>query len=104
MKVAFSLAKEDDRVVGKRFGRAPAFLIVDTVTGQEYILSNEEAVNAGHGAGTATSQRLVDEGVSMVVSGELGPKATQVLQAASVEMKIGMEGADIDVLLSDMEE
>ena len=103
MKVAFSLAKEDDRVVGKRFGRAPAFLIVDTATNAEYILSNEDAVEAGHGAGTATSQRIVENGVKLIVSGELGPKAQQVLDAASIEAKLGMEGKDIDLLLSEME-
>ncbi|MCK5808028.1 hypothetical protein KAH37_03470 [bacterium] len=103
MKVAFSLAQESDRVVGKRFGRAPAFLIVDTVTNAEYILSNTDAVSAGHGAGTATSQRIVENGVQLIISGELGPKASQVLDAASVKSKLGMEGKDIDLLLSEME-
>ena len=103
MKVAFSLANKGDRVVGKRFGRAPAFLIVDTETHSEYILSNEGSVNAGHGAGTATSQLIVENGVQLVVSGELGPKASQVLEAASIPSKLGMEGKDINLVLSEME-
>ena len=105
MKIAFSLASNgsDDRVVAKRFGRAPAFLIVDTVTNAEYILSNESSVDAGHGAGTATSQRIIENGVELIVSGELGPKALQVLQAASIQTKTGMEGTDIDIFLSDLE-
>lgn len=105
MKVAFSLASNssDDRVVAKRFGRAPAFLIVDTESKSEYILANDDSVNSGHGAGTATSQRIIENGVQLIVSGDLGPKAQQVLEAASIKAQLGMEGKDIDLLLSEME-
>lgn len=69
-----------------RFGRAPAFLIVDAETGQVVAVEPNAAASAGHGAGIAAAAAVANTGARSVISGRFGPKAYQALAAMKVVM------------------
>jgi len=87
----YGLPTDDDKTVGKVFGRAKSFAIYDNVDGSLTILANEGA-NSEHGAGTGAVAFLVERGIDAVVAPELGPKATETLKAAGVRIESAKAG------------
>ena len=86
MKIAVSVtAPEQDAAFEPRFGRAAAFLIIDTSSGERQAIANP-AAQLGSGAGIRAAELLIRQGVEAVISGAFGPKAHDVLRAAHVEM------------------
>jgi predicted Fe-Mo cluster-binding NifX family protein len=65
------------------FGRCPIYLFVDTDTMQFEAVPNP-AMNQGGGAGIQAAQFVVEQGAEAVLSGNLGPNAFQVLEAAGI--------------------
>lgn len=65
------------------FGRCPTYLFVDTDTMACEGVANP-AVSQGSGAGIQAAQFVVDRGAQAVLTGNLGPNAFDVLQAAAV--------------------
>lgn len=87
MNVAFSATGTDlDSDLDQRFGRAKQFIIVNTDTDAASILENTQNMNAAQGAGIQAAQNVVNAGATAVVTGNCGPKAFQVLQAAGVKI------------------
>ena len=87
MKIGISVMGDNlQALVNKRFGRAEGFLIYDVENANYIHLSNEQNVLASHGAGIQTAQLMVQNGVSAVITGNVGPKAMQVLSAANIKM------------------
>lgn len=87
MKVAFSATGSDlDSDLDQRFGRAKQFIMVNTATNAASILENTQNMNATQGAGIQAAQNVVNAGATAVVTGNCGPKAFQVLQAAGVKI------------------
>ena len=74
-----------DSRVDRRFARCSYFLIIDMESGEVKSLKNE-AATAGGGAGITASQNLIDNGVDAIISGNLGPKAHQTMEAAGMDM------------------
>jgi predicted Fe-Mo cluster-binding NifX family protein len=68
-----------------RFGRAAAFCIVDTETGESQVLKNP-ALSSSGGAGVHAAQFVNEQGVQAVASGAFGPNAFDTLAAAEIEM------------------
>ena len=68
-----------------RFGRAAAFCIVDTETGEWESFENP-ALSASGGAGVQASQFVAKQGAQAVVSGAFGPNAFDTLTAAEIDM------------------
>ena len=68
-----------------RFGRAPAFVIVDTSTNEQRAMANP-AAQLGSGAGIRAAEFLVRQGVEAAISGAFGPKAYDVLRASGVRL------------------
>jgi len=102
MKLAFTLkTRADNSSLERRFGRCPYFLIVDTDSGKRGIMENP-ALQSQHGAGTQAAQFLVEEGVEAVISGDIGPNAYSVLDAAGVLMYTAIEGP-VENLFSDFQ-
>lgn len=69
------------------FGRAPSFTIVE-VQGDKFsaeIVRNTSAARGG-GAGIAASQTLVDKNVEVLLTGNVGPNAIDVLNAAKIKI------------------
>ena len=103
MKLAFTLkTRADNSSLERRFGRCPYFLIVDTDSGKRGIMENP-ALQSQHGAGTQAAQFLVEEGVEAVISGDFGPNAYSVLDAAGVRMYSATE-KPVENLLSDFQD
>jgi len=73
-------------VVSDIFGRANAFTVIDAEEGEiknVKILENP-ALSYKHGAGPIVVKMLVDSGVNMVLSAELGPGASALLEQHNV--------------------
>ncbi len=86
MKVAVSaMGKEMTSNIDPRFGRARFFLVVDTETGNAEPHDNAQNLQATQGAGIQAGQTVSGLGVEAVISGNFGPKAFQVLNAAGIE-------------------
>lgn len=86
MNVAISITTiSPDAPPDMHFGRAPAFLLVDTDTGQRQVAANP-ATGAPGGAGVQAAEFVIQKGTEAVISGSFGPKAYDVLAAAGISM------------------
>ncbi len=72
--------------VDLRFGRAGNLLVIDTETGDFQTRSNTTNLNAAQGAGIQTGQNVAELGVEAVITGNVGPNAFKVLNAAGVKI------------------
>ena len=77
-----------DSQLDQRFGRADYFVIVETGT-MEFETVNNAATVASGGAGIASAQAVVEKGVQAVITGNVGPNALSVLQAAQITIYKG---------------
>ena len=73
------------------FGRCPTYIMVDTETVEFQALPNP-AMNQGGGAGIQAAQFVVERGAQAVLTGNLGPNAFDVLQAAGIPAYMVPEG------------
>ncbi|MBU1669639.1 MAG: NifB/NifX family molybdenum-iron cluster-binding protein [Actinobacteria bacterium] len=98
MKVAISVQGGDlSAAVDPRFGRARGFLIFDSETGEFEYLDNPN-IDAAGGAGIQTSQMVVDRGSEAVITGNVGPNAYRVLDAAGIDVFTGASGTAEEAL------
>ena len=89
MKVAISTTSGglEDKV-SEVFGRAESFTIVEVENGEiknVEVVKNEFAEKEG-GVGVSVSQFLVDKGVEVVLTENIGPNALTVLNSAGVKV------------------
>jgi len=92
MKIAISATGPSlDDEVEPRFGRCPYFIIADPDTMQFEALENSSAMAAG-GAGISTGQMIASKGAQIVLTGNCGPNAFQVLSAAGIQVITGVSG------------
>ena len=100
MKVAVTAAGPGlESEVDPRFGRARYILIVDSDSGGLLeALDNEKNMNAVGGAGVQATQTVADKGVAWLITGNVGPKAFQGLQAAGIKVATGAEGTVAEAL------
>ena len=80
----------------ERFGRAPGFVLVNAEEETTEWLDNSSSGDAAHGAGTATVQALVRAGVECVVTGRVGPKASDALEAAGIPVVLVETGITVE--------
>ena len=86
MKVVVTANGRDlDASVSPIFGRCPVYILVDTETMQFEAVDNP-AISAGGGAGIQAAQFVVERGGQAILTGNVGPNAFGVLQAASVSV------------------
>jgi len=98
MKICVSSTGKDlDAGVDQRFGRCQYFLIVDTETMKVKTISNESTLSSG-GAGIQAAQIVAKEGIDSVISGNIGPNAFSILQAAGIKVYTGAEGTIKDAI------
>ncbi len=83
--------------VEPRFGRCSRFIIVDTETMGFRAVPNTAAAQAG-GAGITAAQQVVQEGAKVVIAGEVGPNAFDVLDAAGVKVYAHVTGVIRDAV------
>ena len=92
MKIAVSSQGSDlEAPASSVFGRCPTFILVELETMVFETVANP-AVSQGGGAGIQAAQYVVDLGIQAVLTGNLGPNAFDVLQAAKVPGYIVPEG------------
>jgi predicted Fe-Mo cluster-binding NifX family protein len=70
-----------------RFGRAGWFCLFDEETGETSFFENEYK-DEFHGAGGKVVEKVVEMGVSRVISGDFGPRAKEMLNRFNIQMVI----------------
>ena len=92
MKICVTATAGDlNAQVDPRFGRCQYFVIVDSETMAFEAMANE-AIAAPGGAGIQAAQTMVNKGVDVVISWNIGPNAFQVLSTAGVKIATGAYG------------
>ena len=87
MKVAVTAQEPQTKSrIDTRFGRAKWVVIVDTNTGEVQVRDNKVNLNAIQGAGIQTGQNISNLHVDAVITGNMGPNAYKVLNAAGVKI------------------
>ncbi|NMA41891.1 MAG: dinitrogenase iron-molybdenum cofactor biosynthesis protein [Oligosphaeraceae bacterium] len=87
MKIAITTSGSDLQApLDSRFGRAAAFLIYDLDSEQFNVVSNKQNMQAAQGAGIQAAETVAAQGVGALITGNCGPKAFRVLQAADVKV------------------
>ena len=100
MRIAISATGPTlDAEVDPRFGRCQYFIIADPETMEFEALENSSAMAAG-GAGISTGQMIAGKGVEVVLTGNCGPNAYQVLSAAGLRVITGVFGKVKDAIQS----
>lgn len=80
-----------DAAVNARLGRCPYYVVVDSETLHAESFENP-AVSQHGGAGVKAAEFIVASGAAAVVTGNAGPNAMRVLDAADLEVCIGGKG------------
>jgi predicted Fe-Mo cluster-binding NifX family protein len=80
-----------------RFGRCPTFVLLDVDTMVFEALPNP-ALSASGGAGVQAAQFVVEQDVRAVLTGNVGPNATEVLRAAGVDVYLNNEATVQDAV------
>lgn len=80
-----------DSEVDQRFGRSPYFILVNLDTMEFAALENSHADDGG-GAGTQAGQMMISNGVSALLTGSVGPNASETLKAAGIQTYTGVSG------------
>lgn len=85
MKIVVSAtAQSKDSQLDRRFGRCEYFLIYDTET-KEYKAVRNNGASSGGGAGIAAASQVIDENVSVIITGNLGPNAFELIEKAGIK-------------------
>lgn len=99
MKIAVSVTEQKHGAAFEpRFGRATAFVIVDTNTSEQQAVANP-AAQLGGGAGIRAAEFLIRQGVEAAISGAFGPKAYDVLHSSGVRLYKATSGT-VDELVA----
>jgi len=101
MKIAVSATGSSlDANVDPRFGRCSYFIIVETegneIKGHE-VVSNE-AVQAMRGAGIQAAQTVANKGAEVLITGNIGPNAFNVLSQTGIKVVTGVSGKVSEVV------
>ena len=98
MRVAVSANGSSlDTEIDPRFGRCSYFIIVDSETMEFEAIDNTSAMAAG-GAGISASQMIAGKDVQVVLTGNCGPNAHQVLSSAGIQVITGVSGKVKDAI------
>lgn len=96
MKVAISSEGPSlDDMLDSRFGRAGGFVVVDPETMESTYLGNGAAQMRGQGAGIQAAELVAGSGAKLVLTGYVGPKAFNALQAAGIQVGQDLQGLTV---------
>jgi predicted Fe-Mo cluster-binding NifX family protein len=71
--------------IDQRFGRCKYFIVVDTQNKGKFEAVENEGAIQGHGAGIKAAQQIADLKAEAVITGNLGPNATAVLDKLGIK-------------------
>ena len=92
MKIAISSTGSSlDDQIDPRFGRCTYFILIDPET-MEYETIPNQNVDATSGAGISAAQLVIDKGATVVLTGNLGPKAANVFDSSGTKIVTGVSG------------
>jgi predicted Fe-Mo cluster-binding NifX family protein len=99
MKICISATGNSlDSLLDPRFGRAVYFLIVDD-KGKLIKAIKNTGVQAMRGAGVTAAQIIAKEKVKIVITGNIGPNASMVLDSSGIKIFLGSPAMKVrDVL------
>ncbi len=104
MKIAISAEGPTlQDIVDPRFGRAAGFVIYDTETKAFEYIDNGAAQAAAQGAGLMAVETVVEAGVKVVLSGYIGPKALEALQAVGLGTVQDMDNRTVGDVIDEFE-
>jgi predicted Fe-Mo cluster-binding NifX family protein len=94
MKLAISATGKDlTASLDPRFGRSSYFVIVDSESGNIVdVIDNLAAQDAAQGAGINAATLVAKSGAKAVLTGQVGPKAFEVLRASGIRIISNMNG------------
>jgi predicted Fe-Mo cluster-binding NifX family protein len=93
MKIAITTSGDNLAApVDPRFGRAKAFIIYDTDSGEWSVLDNTQNLNAAQGAGVQSATNVVSTGAAVLITGNCGPRGFATLSAGNVKVLTGAAG------------
>lgn len=86
MKIIISSQSDKiDSLMDPRFGRCQYFCIYDTETKESNFVINN-AINISGGAGIQAANQVIRENAEVVITGNLGPNASQVLENSNIKV------------------
>ena len=88
-----------DSKIDPRFGRCQYLLFVDFRTGKLLKSIPNTASISGRGAGVATAQRIVSEKAQVIITGNIGPNAFNVLSTSQIKIYLGFVGLSAKQIL-----
>jgi predicted Fe-Mo cluster-binding NifX family protein len=101
MMIAVTAAGETlDAPVDPRFGRAPKFILYDSVTKKSRAVDNGQSLNTVQGAGIQAAETISRLGAECVLTGHCGPKAYRTLSAAGIRIYSGASGTVAEAIAS----
>lgn len=86
--------------IDERFGRASGFIIYNTDTDSHEYRDNKQNLAAAQGAGIQSAKTVIDAGASVLITGNVGPKAHAALIAGGVEIFL-KNGGTVDEAIND---
>ncbi len=99
MKIAVSSNVNDlQSTIDARFGRAAYFVIVDLDTLAFDAVENKQNLNLAQGAGIQAAKTVLQHKADVLITGNCGPKAFKVLEAAGIKVYAGVAGRVGDIV------
>lgn len=98
MKICITSQGETvDSQIDPRFGRCAWFIFMETDGGSFRAVANPNKEASG-GAGIQSGQLVAQKEAKIVITGNVGPNASQTLQAAGIKCITGASGTVKDVV------
>jgi predicted Fe-Mo cluster-binding NifX family protein len=98
MKIAVSsMGDKLDAMVDPRFGRCVYFMIVNVEKSEikDFEAIKNPGVAATGGAGIQAAQIIANKGVEVLISGNIGPNAFNVLSGTGIKIITGVGGISV---------
>jgi predicted Fe-Mo cluster-binding NifX family protein len=86
MKICISsLGSDLNSLIDPRFGRAQYFLFLDEKGNLDEVVSNPGILARG-GAGITAAQRVANENIDVLITGNIGPNAVRVIGTTKIKI------------------
>ncbi len=90
MKVLVTATSNNENsLMDPRFGRAKFWYISDLDKGKSYFIDNSKSESFEHGAGMQAAASALEEGVDVIITGSVGPKAFDIIKRKGVQVFLG---------------